>query len=198
MWWHYLLVFAGALLVDVVPVPLPPAFTIIVLLQPTFDLNIWLTIAVGVAGSVAGRYILSMYIPKVSGKLFKPAKNEDVQHLGRKLKSDGWKGPAFILVYSLMPLSTTPLFVADGMAKLKPYYIIPPPFVVGKLLSDTVAVLPGKEAVANVEDLMEGMVSWKSVAGLAVGLGLLFRLFFFDWRTLLQLKQLRVRFAVWR
>jgi hypothetical protein len=29
MWWQYALVFAGALVVDIVPIPLPPAFTII-------------------------------------------------------------------------------------------------------------------------------------------------------------------------
>ena len=197
MWWHYLLVFGGALLVDVVPIPLPPAFTIIVVLQLIFDLNIWVTIAVGVAGSVAGRYILSLYIPKVSGRLFKRSKNEDVQYLGRKLKSHGWKTQALILVYSLMPLPTTPLFVAGGMANLKPYYIIPP-FIIGKLLSDTAAVFLGKAAVANAESVLEGMISWKSIAGLVIGLGLLFALFFFDWRTLLQRKKLRVKFAIWR
>jgi len=31
MWWQYLLVFVGALLVDVSPFPLPPAFTAMVL-----------------------------------------------------------------------------------------------------------------------------------------------------------------------
>src|SRR5438093_3084211 len=98
MWWQYLLVFGGALLVDVVPIPLPPAFTVMVLLQLTFDLNIWIAIAAGVAGSVAGRYILSLYIPRVSGKLFKPAKNEDVQYLGRKMKAKGWRGQLLILV----------------------------------------------------------------------------------------------------
>lgn len=197
MWWQYLLVFVGTLLVDVVPIPLPPAMTVMVFLQLTFDLNIWIVIAVGVVGSVAGRYILSLYIPKVSGKLFKPEKNRDVQYLGRKLKANGWKGQAFILIYSLMPLPTTPLFIAGGMAKLKPYIIIPP-FLIGKVVSDTVAVLLGKHAVANIGSLFEGMVSWKSLAGLVLGLALIFALLFFDWRTLLQRKELRLRFAIWK
>jgi membrane protein DedA with SNARE-associated domain len=197
MWWHYLLVFAGSFLVDVVPVPLPPAFTVMVLLQITFDLHIWIVIAVGVAGSIAGRYLLSLYIPKVSGKLFKPSKNEDVQYLGRKMNADGWKGQAFILVYSLMPLPTTPLFIAGGMARLKAWNIIPP-FVIGKLISDTVAVLMGKVAVGNVEQLVEGMVSWKSLGGLLIGLLLIFTLVFVDWRSLLQRKRFKLKFAVWR
>jgi len=197
MGWQYLLVFVGAFLVDVVPFPLPPAFTIMVLLQLTFDLNIWVAIAAGVAGSVAGRYALSLYIPKLSGKLFKRAKNEDVQYLGRKLKSKGWKGHLLILVYSLMPLQTTPLFIAGGMARLKPYHIIPA-FVVGKLVSDTAAVLLGRYAATNVEELVAGMVSWKSITALLLGLGLIFALLFFDWRTLFQRKTLRLRFAIWK
>jgi uncharacterized membrane protein YdjX (TVP38/TMEM64 family) len=197
MWWQYLLVFAGALLVDVVPFPLPPAFTVIVLLQLSFDLNIWIAIGAGVAGSIAGRWILSLYVPKVSGKLFKKKKNEDVQYLGRKMKEKGWKGQALILVYSLMPLPTTPLFIAGGMAKLKPWNIIPA-FVVGKFASDTAAVVMGKTAVTNFEGLLQGLVSWKSIAGLALGLLLIFALLFVDWRTLLQRKKLRLKFAIWR
>jgi hypothetical protein len=55
MWWHYLLVFAGAFLFDVVPFPFPPAFSIMVPLQIMFNLNTWLVIVIGVAGSIAGR-----------------------------------------------------------------------------------------------------------------------------------------------
>lgn len=37
---HYILVFLGALLVDVVPFPLPPAFTIRMILQICFKLKV--------------------------------------------------------------------------------------------------------------------------------------------------------------
>ena len=131
-WWQYALVFIGAFLVDVVPFPLPPAFTIMIFLQILYDLNIWAVIIIGVAGSIAGRYILTLYIPKLSGKIFRPSKNEDVQFLGDKMKEKGWKSQLLILIYSLMPLPTTPLFIAGGMAKMKPYYIIPA-FMIGKL-----------------------------------------------------------------
>jgi uncharacterized membrane protein YdjX (TVP38/TMEM64 family) len=197
MWWHYLLVFVCSMAVDVAPVPLPPAFTVMILLQLVFDLNIWIVLVFGVAGSIAGRYVLSLYIPKVSGRIFKRAKNEDVQYLGRKLKEKGWKSHALILVYSLMPLPTTPLFVAGGMAKLHPMQIIPA-FLVGKLVSDLAAILLGKEAVGSTEQLLSGMFSWKSIAGLGVGLLLLFALLFVDWRSLLQRHRLRLRFNIWK
>ena len=195
--WHYLLVFAGAFLVDVFPIPLPPAFTVMMILQITFSLNVWIVIAVGVAGSIAGRYILSLYIPKVAGRLFKPSKNKDVEFLGNKLAKKGWKTHGMILLYSLMPLPTTPLFVAGGMAKLSPWHILPG-FIVGKIISDTAAVLMGEAAVKSAGDLAHGMLSWKSIGGLILGLALLFALIFIDWRSLLQHKKFRLRFKVWR
>jgi membrane protein DedA with SNARE-associated domain len=192
-----LLVFIGSMAVDIVPFPLPPAFTIMVLLQIVFKLNIWVVVIIGVAGSIAGRYILTLYIPKLSGKIFKAAKNEDVQYLGKKLKEKGWKSQAAILVYSLLPLPTTPLFIAGGMAKMKPYYIIPA-FFVGKLVSDTVAVFMGRYAAENTEKLVHGMVNWKSIVGLVLGLLLIGALLFIDWRTLLQKHKLTLKFKIWK
>jgi len=195
MWWQYALVFIGALLVDVVPLPLPPAFTVMVFLQIVYDLNIWAVIGIGVAGSILGRYILTLYIPKLSTKMFNPAKNEDVQFLGEKMKQKGWKSQGLILLYSLLPLPTTPLFIAGGMAKMKPIYIIPP-FIVGKLISDMVAVLLGKYAAENADGLMDGLVSWKSISGLAIGIFLIFVLLFVDWRALLQKKKFTLKFTI--
>jgi membrane protein DedA with SNARE-associated domain len=86
MWWQYCLVFLGALLFDIVPFPFLPAFTIMIFLQLVFDLNIWATICIGVAGSILGRYILTLYIHRISDTYFKPAKNEDIMFLGKKLK----------------------------------------------------------------------------------------------------------------
>jgi membrane protein DedA with SNARE-associated domain len=197
MWWKYLLVFVGTLLVDVSPFPLPPAFTVMVWLQATFDLQIWMVILVGVGGSILGRYVLTLYIPKLSGKYLKTAKNEDAQFLGRKLEKKGWKSHTLVLVYSLLPLPTTPLFVAAGMAKLKPWHIFPG-FIVGKLISDTMAVLTGKYAAENTQELVHGMVSWKSLAGLMVGLLLVFVFVFVDWRTLIQEKKFTLKFRVWK
>lgn len=197
MWWQYLLVFVCAMAVDIVPFPLPPAFTIMILLQLIFKLNIWAVIIIGVAGSIAGRYILTLYIPKISGKIFNPAKNEDVRYLGKKMKEKGWKSHLVILLYSLLPLPTTPLFIAGGMANMKPYYIIPA-FFIGKLISDTVAVFLGKYAEENTKNLLHGMVNWKSVTGLIAGILLICALLFIDWRTMIQKKKLKLRFQIWK
>jgi len=196
MFWIFALVFLGAFLFDVVPIPFPPAFTIMVFLQIMFDLNIWWVIVVGVAGSILGRYVLTLYIPFLAGKIFKKSKNEDVEFLGKKMKEKGWKSQLLIVSYSLLPLPTTPLFLAGGMARIKPLYIIPA-FFIGKFTSDAITVHLGKYAAENVTNIMESALSLKSIASLVVGLLLICAVLFIDWRTLIQKKKFMLNFRVW-
>ncbi len=197
MWWQYVLVFVGALLFDIVPFPFLPAFTIMIFLQVVFKLNLWAVISIGVAGSILGRYILSLYIPVISDKYFKPAKNEDIQFLGKKMKEKGWKSQLVIIAYSLLPLPTTPLFVAGGIAKIKPLYIIPA-FFVGKFTSDAIALSLGKYASENIEHMKSNLLSWQSIAGLAGSLIMLCTLLFIDWRTLIQKSELLLKFKIFK
>lgn len=197
MWWQYVLVFAGAFLFDVVPFPLPPAFSIMVALQIMFKLNTWLVIVIGVLGSIAGRYVLTLYIPLLADKIFKPKKNKEVQFLGEKMKEKGWKSQLLILTYSLLPLPTTPLFLAGGMARIKPIQIIPA-FFVGKFISDSVAVHLGHYASENIEDLLSDAFSWKSIASLVFSLVLIGALLFIDWFALIEKKQFKLNFKIWR
>ena len=197
MWWHYLLVFLGALLFDIVPFPFLPAFTIMMLLQIIFDLNVWAVIVIGVAGSVLGRYLLLLYAPLIAGKYLTSSKNKDIQFLGDKINENKWKGQLFILAYSLLPLPTTPLFLGAGISKLKPRFIIPA-FIVGKFTSDTFALFFGKYASDNFENIIDNTLSWQSIASLILSVFLLFSLFFIDWRALIQNKKLVFKFKIWK
>ena len=168
-----------------------------IFLQITFHLALWPVIIIGVAGSILGRYVMSLYIPYISGKYFKPAKNEDIEFLGKKMKEKGWKSQLVIVAYSLLPLPTTPLFVAGGIAKIKPLYIIPA-FFIGKFTSDTVAVLSGKFASENLGKLKSSLLSWQSICGLTASLLMLFALLFIDWRTLIQQKKFTLKFKIFK
>ena len=94
-----------------------------------------------------------------------------------------------------MPLPTTPLFIAGGMAKLKPVEIIPP-FIIGKFISDMLAVLGGSFAAENTESLVKGIVSWQSIAGFVIGLILILLIFYIDWRTLLIEGKFKLKFNI--
>ena len=165
--------------------------------QLYFHLDIWTVLILGVVGSILGRFILTLYIAKVSDKIFNHEKNEDVIYLGNKMKAERWKGKMVILAYSLMPLPTTPLFVAGGMARLGPMAIIPP-FVVGKVISDTIALFTGKYASENTVDLIAGLLSWQSIFGVILSLSFLFIILFLDWKTLLLHKKFLLKFKIWK
>lgn len=197
MWWQYILVFLGALLFDIVPFPFLPAFTIMIFLQIVFQLDVWMVIVTGVVGSVLGRYILLLYAPLIAEKYLKVSKNKDIQFLGEKMKENKWKGQMVILAYSLLPLPTTPLFLGAGISRIKARYIIPA-FFIGKFTSDTIALQVGKYASENTGSIVENALSWKSIAGLVLGLLMLFCLFFINWRTLIQRKKLVLNFKIWK
>lgn len=194
---NYVWVFLASFLVDSVPFFGPPAWTVMVFFQMRYGLNIWLVLVFGVIGSALGRYLLSKYIPWLSGKVISPQKNEDIQFIGQKLGNNGWKVQLFVLLYTLVPLPSTPLFTAAGMARIKTINIIPA-FLVGKFISDMVMVLTGDYAAKNAVALAQGFWTWKTVSGTIIGLVIILVFLFIDWRLLLQHKKFRLHFRIWK
>ena len=195
--WYYVLVFIAAFIVDLVPFFGPPAWTVMVFFQIRYDLNIWMVLVIGVVGSTLGRYILSLYIPVLSAKIIKKKKNEDIQFIGQKLANNGWQVQLFVLLYTLMPLPSTPLFTAAGMAKIKPMHIIPA-FIAGKFTSDMIMVLTGSYAVKNATAIANGFLSWKTISGTMLGVIIICIFLFIDWHKLLQEKKFRLNFNIWK
>jgi membrane protein YqaA with SNARE-associated domain len=189
--------FLAAMATDLIPVVGPPVWTVMVFMQVKFDLNIWGVLAVGVPGSVAGRFLLSLYVPAFFGKVIKQTKTDELRFVGRKLNGSLWRSWSFVLLYSLLPLSTTALFSAAGLARIKPIQILPP-FFVGKFVSDAVMLFTGEYALHNSVDLVYGTFSWKGMATIATGLAILAVVLFLDWRRLLERRQVRFDFRIWK
>ena len=195
--WPYLLMFFAAVVTDLLPVIGPPVWTVMVFMLVKFDLNPWLVLAVGVPGSVLGRYGLSLYISLLMGKFIKQAKTDEMRFAGRKLSGGlGRIWPA-VFLYSLLPLSTTALFSAAGLAKIKPIQILPP-FFAGKFVSDAVMLFAGRYALRNSTELIYGTFSWKGIAATLVGLAAIAAFLFVDWRRLLEQRKVRFNFHIWK
>lgn len=197
MWWAYALVFLGTIIVDCTPLPLPPAFTLMILLQNVFHLDIWPVIIIGVIGSALGRYLFSLYIGRLSGHVLKPEKVQDIHFLGEKLNASLLRSQLFTLLYTLLPISSTPLFVTTGIARVHPMRVLPA-FMVGKFISDAIAVFMGNYVVRNSRDVLSWDASPKTMITLVVYVLLLLALLFVDWRSSLMEKRLRVKFNVWK
>ena len=193
----YPVVFLAALGVDLIPVFAPPAWTVMVVLLAKFDLDPWIVLFAGVTGSALGRYIFSLYIPKVSGKLIKRRKDQELEFVGKKLAQSRWKTWSFVFLYTLTPLSTSALFTAAGMAKIHPMQTVPP-FFAGKLLSDGLMIAMGKHLSANAGDFWHSLISPQGIVTMVLGLVVIGGLLFIDWRTLLQKKTLKFNFKIWR
>ena len=189
--------FFAALATDLIPVIGPPVWTVMVFMLVKYDLNPWLVLAVGVPGSVLGRYGLSLYVTKFLGKVIKQTKSDEMKFAGSKLKGSLWRSWPFVLVYSLLPISTTALFSAAGLARIKPIQILPP-FFVGKFISDAVMLFGGRYALSNSVDAVYGSFSWKGIISIMAGIVILAAFLFLDWRGLLERKKLRLNFNIWK
>ena len=169
-----------------------------IFLMMKFDLNPWIVVGVGTCGTVAGRLIFVTYIvPWVSKKTLAHDKEMDLEFLGSKLSKKGWPAFLFVLLYSLLPLSTTALFTAAGLAKVARVFIIPP-FFLGNLIGDGILIVSGKYTVSSAQDLFKGSWDLKSILLMALGLFLVLGLLFVDWRTLLSKKKIKMKWNIWK
>lgn len=193
----YLWAFLIGLGFDLVPIIGPPVWTGLVLLVVKTDANPWLVLAAGVPGSVLGRYLLSLYTPWLWKKIIRRRKTDELEFVGRRLKQKLWQSWTFVLIYSLSPLPTTPLFSAAGLAKIPPRQILPP-FFIGKFISDAVMLFTGREAIGSLSELVHGTFSVKGVAFALGSVLVILGFLFLDWRTLLEKKKVRFNPHIWK
>ena len=193
----YLAAFLAALAVDCIPVFAPPAWTILAFIIIKWQPNPWGVIAAGAAGSVIGRYILTLYMPRVSAKMFRRRENDNISFLGKKLGGRFWPTNLFVMGYAISPLSTTALFTAAGMAHVNPANTLPG-FLVGKFIGDAIVVFTGKATADEATDLLHGHMSWQTALVAGAGLLLISGVLFIDWRQLLQRHTIRLNFAIWK
>ena len=193
----YGVVFLAAFAVDVIPLIAPPAWTVAVFLLIKFHLNPLIVLLLCASGSTLGRYLMSLYIPRFTGLFIKRRKTDELEFLGKKLSQSLWQSWLFVFIYAVTPLSTTALFMAAGVAKVKPSHTLPP-FFCGKLLSDAIMIFTGLYAANNFKDLVNGIYSPKAIATLAFGLVVVAGFLFLNWRELLQQKKFTFNFRIWK
>src|SRR5687768_9599052 len=193
----YLALFLSAVAIDSVPLITPPGWTAMVFLMLKYDLNPWIVIPVGVAGSTIGRQLFSLYVTKLSDRFIKRRKREELEFVGSKLGQKLWPAWLFVFLYALTPMSTTALFTAAGMAKIGPLRTLPP-FFCGKLINNGVVVFAAKYGAASLQDVMQGTFSLKSILFIAFGLVAIGGVLFVDWRAWLERKQFKLNFKIWK
>ena len=117
--------------------------------------------------------------------------------VAKTLGGKGWRVQLFVFLYTLIPIPTTPLFTATGIARIKPLNIMPA-FFVGKYISDAMMVLTGDYVAKNIKTIAGGFLSWQNIAGTVFCLLLIAMFFFIDWHKLLLEKKFRLSFHIWK
>src|SRR5205085_6428851 len=117
--------------------------------------------------------------------------------IGERLGGKGWRVQLFVFLYTLIPIPTTPLFTATGIARIKPLNIMPA-FFVGKYISDAMMVLTADYVAKNIKTIAGGFLSWQNIAGTVFCLLLIAMFFFIDWHKLLLEKKFRLSFHIWK
>ncbi len=195
--WGYVAVFLASLGVDLIPIVAPPAWTLMVFFMVQFHLNPWWVLLLGVVGSTLGRYLFGLYVPLIAHRLIKAGKQEELAFMGRKLTSDLGQSWLFVFLYTLTPLSTSALFTAAALAKVKALRTLPP-FFLGKFASDALMIFTGRFAYLNAREAFQGSMSGKGLLTLGITLLVSLGFLFVDWRSALEEKQFRFNFKIWK
>jgi membrane protein YqaA with SNARE-associated domain len=197
MTWLYVVVFLSALTADLIPMIAPPSWTVAIFLLVKFHLHPWIVLPLCVSGSTLGHYLMSLYIPRFAGLFIKRHKTDELKFLGQKLSQSLWQSWLFVFIYAVTPLSTTALFTAAGMGKVKPSHTVPP-FFCGKFLIYAMLIFTGFYAAANFKDIVHGSFSPKAIVTLVLACVVISGFLFLDWRALLQKKKFTFNFRIWK
>src|ERR1035437_10775477 len=130
---------------------------------------------------------MSLCVPKFSNLFIKRSKHIELEFVGKKLSAKLWHAWVFVFLYTLTPLSSTALFTAAAIAKVKAIRVVPP-FFCGKFVTDAVMLVMGRYAIESFTNMAHGAFSWKWISTIVVGTVLVGVLLFLDGRALLQKK----------
>ncbi|MBC7420334.1 MAG: hypothetical protein H7328_06350 [Bdellovibrio sp.] len=136
-------------------------------------------------------------VPWLGKKAIGRKKDSDLKFVGEKLSQKRGMVFAFVFLYSILPLSTTALFTAAGLAKLKKMTIIPP-FFLGNLIGDGLLLFSGHYAITHFSDFYKDSLNFKNIFMMTLGLLLVSLFVFVDWRNLLEKKTLRFKWKFWQ
>ncbi len=193
----YVALFLGCVLVDCIPLFAPPAWMLMLFMMIKFSMNPLLVVFVGTAGTVCGRIIFVTYVVPWLGKRTIGRKKEaDLHFVGEKLAQRNALVFGFVFIYSILPLSTTALFTAASLSKLKKIVIIPP-FFLGNLIGDGLLLFSGHYAITHFSDFYKDALTLKNVLLMATSLLLVSLFIFIDWRILLEKKKVKFKWNIW-
>jgi membrane protein YqaA with SNARE-associated domain len=154
--------WAVVFLMNVVPLHLPPAWTVLGVFYATAGVPLLPLTVGGSAAAALGRLGFSRIVGRMGARL--PA---DLRANAEALAAAAhtrlrWPA-AFVALYSFLPLSSDPVFVAVGLGAL-PLRSSLAAFFVARSVFNTLVVWGSQPVATNLGDVFAGTGGWRAVA----------------------------------
>lgn len=165
------LVSAWALvfLTNAVTFPLPPAWTILAAYYATGQVPLLPLTLGGSAAATLGRRLFAWTVGRFTGRLSAETRT-NAQALAvaaqRRLR---WPW-LFVVIYSFLPVSSDPVFVAIGLGAL-PQRSSTVAYFLARSAFNTLMVWAAGPVVSNIADLFAGRFGWTSVVVVLAAVG---------------------------
>ncbi len=193
----YVILLLVVVLVNLLPAFAPPTWSVLVFALIKFGLVLPYVVVIGVIGATLGRFILSQYIHWFSEQLFNERQEQNLRYLGNKLGHSPIANTLITFLYSLTPLSTTALFVAAGIARIRVLYVLTG-FFFGRLISYYVLAMSAQTVVDDINLISVGHINQRTIATAALGMLCLFLFIFIDWIQLFETRKFALNLDIWK
>jgi hypothetical protein len=146
--------WALILLMNFVPVPMPPTWMVMVALHATVDLPLLALTIGGTAAAALGRAGFALQLRR-SNRQLPPDMRANAEALAVVANRRLHWPTLFVVLYSLLPLSSNPVFMAVGLGAL-PLRSSVVAFFLARSVFNTAMVLGSKTVTSSVADLFTG------------------------------------------
>ena len=183
-----LIVFLTAVVINVVPLFMPPTWLILAFFYKNFVIDALVLAVVGAIGSTTGRIMLS-YLGTYFRRFASKERNKDMDIVGKMAKKNPIKSFFVTFLFSLSPFPSNVYFLTVGLAKAR---IIPifAGFFAGRVISYYLLIQAAQALFSKIEDIFSSKLTQVLVIDL-VGIAFMFLFIMVDWPLLLKKRKLR-------
>ncbi|MBI2599656.1 hypothetical protein HYW43_01915 [Candidatus Daviesbacteria bacterium] len=182
----YLFLASVVLGMNIIPMFMPPTWTLLAFFVAKYDLSIPLTVLIGASFATLGRIVLAEISKKYLRRFFSKRAQENYETIGRYLNNNKKITIPLIITYAFLPIPSNDVFIAAGLAKVK-IQLLAGSFFVGRLISYTFWVSVAQKFSDNLVDIFSSHYSkFGSIAIEVVGIVLILLIGRISWGKILR------------
>lgn len=184
LWW--ILLFAGIVVLNVIPAFMPPTWTLLAWAHINYGIPVLLIAGVGALGAATGRLLLALG-SRAFGIHIIPARwHANIQTLIDTIRSRPALSLGSLGLFALGPIPTNHLFIAVGLAG-SPLKAVTTVFGVARFLSYVLWVQAAETAVSSLDEILKpALGGTAAIAAQVLGFAALILVMQVDWAIVLK------------